>query len=241
MDFSDCKECLTVLSLDQSLDEKLLKNSYVSNICCKSKLTIAINDLPSEKEAYDAIFTVEQSFTDEQLKHLYKLLKPRSKFVIVRSRQVSNLTFLIKSNGFVVDRNEQDLILAHKPEYEIGSAVEIDTKKIWTLAADEITDGDLIDDDELLDEQDKMKPKAEDLRVCATTKQRKACANCSCGLKEELEKSEMDKIRSNSQNLKSSCGNCYLGDAFRCESCPYRGFPAFKPGEKVILNNMDDL
>lgn len=168
-------------------------------------------------------------------------MKPRSKFVIVRSRQVSNLTFLIKSNGFVVDRNEQDLILAHKPEYEIGSAVEIDTKKIWTLAADEITDGDLIDDDELLDEQDKMKPKAEDLRVCATTKQRKACANCSCGLKEELEKSEMDKIRSNSQNLKSSCGNCYLGDAFRCESCPYRGFPAFKPGEKVILNNMDDL
>lgn len=168
-------------------------------------------------------------------------MKPKSTFVIVRSQQVSNLTFLIKSNGFVVDKTEQDLIIAHKPEYEIGSAVKIDTQKIWTLAADEITDGDLIDDDELLDEQDKMKPKAEDLRVCATTKQRKACANCSCGLKEELEKEEMDKIRSNSQNVKSSCGNCYLGDAFRCESCPYRGLPAFKPGEKVTINNTDDL
>ena len=36
-------------------------------------------------------------------------------------------------------------------------------------------------------------------------------------------------------NQESACGKCYLGDAFRCASCPYKGLAAFEKGDKVKL------
>jgi Cytokine-induced anti-apoptosis inhibitor 1, Fe-S biogenesis len=71
---------------------------------------------------------------------------------------------------------------------------------------------------------------------CATKP--KACKNCSCGRKEQEEKGVQEqKVKDlENGNIKSSCGSCYLGDAFRCATCPYKGLPAFEPGDKVKLD-----
>jgi hypothetical protein len=129
--------------------------------------------------------------------------------------------------------NNTDTI-AKKPNWDKGTSFSLKTKKlnqnpkteqksikIWNV--DE-------DNDELIDEDLKKPVKP---APCGT-KTRKACKNCTCGRAqmEEQEKQEMIK----KQEFKSSCGNCYLGDAFRCSSCPYRGMPKFKPGEKIMLD-----
>jgi anamorsin len=138
-------------------------------------------------------------------------------------------------------------------------------------------EGDLIDEDDLLTEEDlkegivqreylivklyiKMtnEPAAPECRPKAG-KRRRACKDCSCGLKEKLEtedaeqRSKADKVL-NTLQLRNdelaeldftvqgkvgSCGNCALGDAFRCAGCPYLGFQAWKPGEEVRLFNDD--
>jgi hypothetical protein len=64
----------------------------------------------------------------------------------------------------------------------------------------------------------------------------KACDNCSCGRKEVEEAAEgPSKSDLETGNVQSSCGKCYLGDAFRCATCPYAGTPAFLPGDEVKL------
>ena len=92
-----------------------------------------------------------------------------------------------------------------------------------------------------------------------TGKRRRACKDCTCGLKEKIESedtqrradadSQLNTLKLDASDLTEmdftvqgkvgSCGNCALGDAFRCAGCPYIGLPAFKPGEEVRLMNDD--
>lgn len=117
-------------------------------------------------------------------------------------------------------------------------------------------DEDLIDEDTLLDEEDLKRPVVQppECRPKAG-KRRRACKDCTCGLAQRLEAEDQAKRTNADQALAKlktdelaevdftvqgkvgSCGNCALGDAFRCDGCPYVGLPAFKPGEEVRLVN----
>ncbi|XP_029289755.1 anamorsin isoform X2 [Cottoperca gobio] len=161
------------------------------------------------------------------------------------------LSSLRTATGYQGNTLSKVRISASKPSFEVGSSSQIklsfgkkpekpaldpNTVKMWTLSANDMDDDDvdLVDSDALLDEDDLKKPDPASLKApsCGGAAKKKACKNCSCGLAEELES------KGKQTNLpKSACGSCYLGDAFRCASCPYMGMPAFKPGEKIVLDN----
>jgi len=116
--------------------------------------------------------------------------------------------------------------------------------------AQSISTKSTIDPTLLLTSADSAKPSADSLSApCGSNKKKKrACANCTCGLAEELISGDVksaDERRAAAvaagSAAKSACGSCYLGDAFRCAACPYLGQPAFKPGvEKPSLVQLDD-
>ncbi|KAF2496586.1 Fe-S cluster assembly protein dre2 [Lophium mytilinum] len=121
-------------------------------------------------------------------------------------------------------------------------------------------DDDLIDEDDLITEADMARPVMQPLECQPKAgKRRRACKDCTCGMKEKLEAEDaakradadkalqtmklgaddLDEVDFTVQGKVGSCGNCALGDAFRCDGCPYIGLPAFKPGEEVRLLNND--
>ncbi|KIL96386.1 hypothetical protein FAVG1_01130 [Fusarium avenaceum] len=125
---------------------------------------------------------------------------------------------------------------------------------------DDLDDDDLIDEDTLMTEEDLARP----INIPAECqpkagKRRRACKDCTCGLAERLAAEDADQRATADKQLESiklgtddlaeidftvqgkvgSCGNCSLGDAFRCDGCPYIGLPPFKPGEEVRLLNND--
>jgi anamorsin len=151
-------------------------------------------------------------------------------------------------------------VSGRKPKWERGVTFSLGEKKtkktlVSKASAWEEDDDDrdeMIDEDALLTEKDKAKPNAEGEGVgCPPT--RKPCKDCTCGRKEEEEMKEnatpassvvkMDLENDpNDETFKSACGNCALGDAFRCAGCPYLGQPAFKENDeenKVVM--LDDL
>lgn len=113
---------------------------------------------------------------------------------------------------------------------------------LWALTRSDAPSTPTIDESTLLTEADLLRPKTVQREDCDVKRTRKACKNCSCGLREILLQ-EQDDLGNGAINggvktdgvtavstgaVTSSCGNCSLGDAFRCASCPYLGALGFR-------------
>lgn len=114
------------------------------------------------------------------------------------------------------------------------------SKNVWTLGSlNDMEDGDGDDGDVPLVDEDALlarDPIAQGTRVydCGVGADgaRKACKDCTCGLADE---EQTKAAAAAGEKPKSGCGNCSLGDAFRCASCPSLGMPAWQEGDKVKL------
>ncbi|ROT38275.1 Fe-S cluster assembly protein Dre2 [Sodiomyces alkalinus F11] len=170
-----------------------------------------------------------------------------------------------KDGGFEKANDEEEAVavplrFGNKKNTEGGNSV---VKPISVGAPVTLDLDDDDDDDELIDENALLAD--EDISNLDIPKQcrpkpgrrPRACKDCTCGLaarlQEEdaakraeadkqlnvlkLESDDLNEVDFTIQGKAGSCNSCSLGDAFRCDGCPYRGLPAFKPGEEVRLLN----
>lgn len=172
---------------------------------------------------------------------------------------------------------EEDLLMKRKLETSKLSYFS-DLSSDDDDADEYISESDLLADAERLESFNIVVPKKCELPT--GKKRRKACKDCTCGLKEleeaealntrnlqdtilgqmaqlataeaikieeRLKKSavkfteeDMAEIDFTVEGKTGGCGSCALGDAFRCDGCPYLGLPPFKPGEAITLDSFGE-
>lgn len=199
-----------------------------------------------ESSSMDDVVTLCKSLefpSDQLLVNISRVLKPGGAVLVSLASQSaeeqttnSSLERKLFLAGFLDIKSQSFGVTCKKPSWKIGSSFAI-KKSSQVLPKVQINDDDdLIDEDSLLTEEDLKKPQLPPVGDCEVGSTRKACKNCTCGRAEEEEKVKLGPTMDQINNPQSACGSCGLGDAFRCGTCPYKGLPPFKLGEKVTLS-----
>lgn len=220
----------------------------------------SLSKLPLEPSSVDIVIPIFRSIEfpgDLLVKEMFRVLKPGGTILIYSSQQsvigetdkaISGLKRKLLLGGFLEAEALQPKsvglsnvvrsfgVKAKKPSWNIGSSFALKKSIKSPVKVQNDDYSDLIDEDSLLTEEDLKKPQLPPVGDCEVGSTRKACKNCTCGRAEEEEKVKLGPTMDQLNNPQSACGSCGLGDAFRCGTCPYKGLPPFKLGEKVSLS-----
>lgn len=239
---------MTILKINSREDLKLLSSSPASSSSSSSVYDEIVMSLDITR-----IVINDESDT---IGSLFSALKPSGKLTIegkttIDEVEKKNMFLDLQLAGYLINENIEDgddkKIEASKPDWNLGvsTAVKIDkpVNSVWSMdAADE--DEELVDENELFNDNIEVKKVSGCDGEDAEPGSRRACKNCSCGLKEEEDAAIEAGIKLDPSDVKSACGNCSKGDAFRCAGCPSRGKPAWNVDDnsnKVMLNMDDDI
>lgn len=219
-------------------------------------------DMKLGSSTLDAIVCVSENLgfhSRAQLTDLLRVLKPggtlrlegcQSQSVKANVEKELLLAGFINSEQCPGYADDVIAITAIKPTWETGVSYSLkktttgptgftgaSAVRLSTFAVDD--EFDLIDEDSLLTEDDLKRPELPKVDDCEVGKSgKKACKNCTCGRSEMESSGKLSLTAEELSNNQSACGSCGLGDAFRCSTCPYKGMPPFKPGEKITLSGM---
>jgi len=240
---------------------------FAVNSPYKQTRTTHTHAMESIRATWSATASSSSSSSSSILRPLFDALAPNGRLDVRKKYNTNNgkenddeVMKAMRLEGFldVSAREEREeggdafvVFSGTKPGWERGAKFTLKKKKNNTKTNEnnntkngweDEDEEELIDEDALLTEEDKERPNKESAAGCPPT--RKPCKDCTCGRKEEEEMKEnivkMDLENDpNDATFKSACGNCALGDAFRCAGCPYLGQPAFKDGEDKVM--LDDL
>lgn len=240
-------------------DAELTKIPFQSN----TKYLEDMSLLPTSTYDEVYVFVLPDDYT---MTTVLSVLKPNGKMLIetcIPTREAGQeLCSELQLQGFMDTMVAKDpvtgdrFVTCSKPSWGTGEAVAIklpkkSTAAAWKMGTDDLAEDDLVDEDELLNDNLEITVGAGcgiDPETGKPIGKKKACKNCSCGLKEiEQEEAKTGKTYDRVEvaaPTNSACGSCYKGDAFRCASCPFLGKPAFEPtddNKRVMLAMGDDI
>lgn len=195
---------------------------------------------------YDEVIVRSIRPTEQQLEDIIRIAKGNSKVsfedCFLDENDAQNFCLDLQLVGFInpsIVRNhgsEVLVIVCHKPSWEPTESAKIAIPSVlkgkWKMDSTDLAEDDLVDENDLLNDGIVAFGAECGVDKSGTSTKKRACKDCSCGFAQELLTAS-----TSAAPVRSSCGSCYKGDAFRCASCPFLGQPAFQADtHRVVLS-----